>query len=304
VAGFVDSAWHGPGCGEAPFCELVADFKTYPDYIRGHVVDEVFIFLPLKSSYTAISKIIEASEDQGVTVRMALDFFDLRIARGRMEKIEEEPLLTLYTGAMRSNSMLLKETADRLFAGALLFLLLPLFIAVALAIKLDSPGPVFFRQTRKGQNKRDFKIWKFRTMAMDAHEKQKDLEHLNEMGQGVGAFKLKNDPRVTRAGKVLRRLSLDELPQLINVLTGDMSVVGPRPLTERDFKAFNVHRQIRRFSVKPGITCLWQVGGRNNTSFNRWMELDMQYIDEWSLLLDFKILLKTIPAVFTGQGAS
>jgi exopolysaccharide biosynthesis polyprenyl glycosylphosphotransferase len=304
VVGFVDNAWHGPRHDGNAWCKLVADFKSFADYIQRNVIDEVFIFLPLKSSYTAISQVIEAAEDQGVTVRMALDFFDLRIAQGRIENIEDEPLLTLYTGSMRCRAVVLKEITDRVFAGFLLLLLLPVFACTALAIKLSSPGPVFFRQKRIGQNKRGFMIWKFRTMVPDAHARQKDLEHLNEMGQNAAAFKIKNDPRVTPIGKVLRKYSIDEMPQLINVLVGDMSVVGPRPLTERDYNTFRVHRQIRRFSVKPGITCLWQVNGRNNTSFERWMDLDMQYIDDWSLLLDFKILLRTIPAVFTGHGAS
>ena len=303
VAGFVDSAWHGPRREGAEWCKLVADFTTFPDYIRHNVIDEVFVFLPLKSSYAAVSKIIEASEEQGVTVRMALDFFDLRLAQGRVETLEEEPLLTLYTGAMRNKTIVLKEIADRLFAGALLLALLPVFAGVALAVKLDSPGPVFFRQKRIGRNKRHFMMWKFRTMVHDAEARLKDLEHLNEMGRDSGAFKIKNDPRVTCVGRILRKYSLDELPQIINVFKGDMSFVGPRPLTERDFKAFKRHSQVRRFSVKPGITCLWQIGGRSDVSFNRWMDLDMQYIDEWSLLLDFKILLKTIPAVFIGQGA-
>jgi exopolysaccharide biosynthesis polyprenyl glycosylphosphotransferase len=235
---------------------------------------------------------------------MALDFFDLRIAQGRIEAIEGEPVLTLFTGSMRRRMILVKEVSDRVFAGVLLLLLLPLFACTALVIKLSSPGPVFFRQKRIGQNKRVFRIWKFRTMAPDAEIRLKDLEHLNEMGHDTGAFKIKNDPRVTPIGKFLRKYSIDELPQLLNVLNGEMSIVGPRPLTERDYNAFKLHKQIRRFSVKPGLTCLWQVSGRNDITFNQWMDLDMQYIDKWSIALDMRILLRTIPAVFTGKGAS
>jgi exopolysaccharide biosynthesis polyprenyl glycosylphosphotransferase len=304
VAGFVDTHWNGPRHDNYEWCRLVADFKNFPEYLRTHVIDEVYIFLPLRGWYDAIEEVIAACEQQGVTIRIALDFFNLRIAQWRIEKIELDPMLTLFTGAMQGESVIIKAFTDRILAGILLLLFLPLFVCVALAIKFTSPGPVFFRQKRLGYNKRIFKIFKFRTMVLGAEAMQKDLEHLNEMGVEAGAFKIKNDPRATPFGKFLRKYSIDELPQLINVLKGEMSFVGPRPLTERDFTMFRIHHQARRFTVKPGITCLWQVSGRNVTTFNRMVELDTQYIDEWSLALDLKILLRTIPAVFTGHGAS
>ena len=167
---------------------------------------------------------------------------------------------------------------------------------------MTSPGPAFFIQERVGLNKRIFRLYKFRTMVKDAKQKQAELEDLNEcMG---AAFKITNDPRITTVGKFLRKVSIDELPQLINVLKGDMSLVGPRPLPVRDYNGFNEDWHRRRFSVRPGITCLWQVNGRHNIPFNRWMELDLEYIDKWSLFLDLSILIRTIPAVFKGSGAS
>jgi lipopolysaccharide/colanic/teichoic acid biosynthesis glycosyltransferase len=173
---------------------------------------------------------------------------------------------------------------------------------VALFIKITSPGPVFFVQERIGLNKRRFMLIKFRTMVVDAERKIHELEHLNEV-KGP-AFKIKNDPRITRIGRFLRKASIDELPQLINVLKGDMSLVGPRPLPIRDYNGFDEDWHRRRFSVQPGITCLWQCNGRSNVSFDRWMQLDMEYIDNWSLWLDFKILAMTIPAVLRGSGAA
>jgi lipopolysaccharide/colanic/teichoic acid biosynthesis glycosyltransferase len=161
---------------------------------------------------------------------------------------------------------------------------------------------VFFLQERLGLNKRRFEIYKFRTMAADAESRMKEIEHLNEVSGPV--FKIKNDPRMTTIGKFLRSTSIDELPQLFNVLKGDMSLVGPRPMAVRDYEGFNEDWQRRRFSVRPGITCLWQVLGRNSIPFEQWMELDLKYIDGWSLWLDFQILLKTIPAVLKGSGAS
>jgi lipopolysaccharide/colanic/teichoic acid biosynthesis glycosyltransferase len=180
--------------------------------------------------------------------------------------------------------------------------LLPVFLLTAVLIKLTSPGPVFFVQKRLGLNKRHFGIYKFRTMVVDAEKRMKEIEHLNEVTGPV--FKIKNDPRITPIGRFLRKTSIDELPQLFNVLKGDMSLVGPRPLPLRDYEGFNEDWQRRRFSVRPGVTCLWQIGGRSSISFEEWMQLDLQYIDKWSLLLDFKILLKTIPAVLKGSGAA
>jgi lipopolysaccharide/colanic/teichoic acid biosynthesis glycosyltransferase len=183
-----------------------------------------------------------------------------------------------------------------------LIALAPLFALVALAIMLDSTGPVFFIQERVGCNKRRFRMIKFRTMTADAEERMKDIEHLNEKSGPI--FKIRNDPRITRVGKWLRKTSIDELPQLINVLVGDMSIVGPRPLSVRDATGMEEAWQKRRFRVKPGLTCLWQVSGRSNLSFEEWMHLDLEYIDHWSLGLDATILLRTIPAIVLARGAS
>jgi len=172
---------------------------------------------------------------------------------------------------------------------------------IGILIKIDLRGPIFFVQERVGYNKRRFEFYKFRTMTSDAEKRQAEMEHLNEVSGPV--FKIKDDPRVTKIGKILRKTSMDELPQLFNVLKGDMSFVGPRPLPIRDYKRFEKNWQKRRLSVRPGLTCLWQIQGRNELSFEKWIELDMEYIDHWSLLLDLKILVKTIPAVVRGTGA-
>jgi lipopolysaccharide/colanic/teichoic acid biosynthesis glycosyltransferase len=191
---------------------------------------------------------------------------------------------------------------DLLIAVPSVLLLLPFFAFTAAAIKLTSPGPVFFIQERVGLNKRLFRLVKFRTMVQGAELQQKELEHLNEV-KGA-AFKITDDPRITPLGRLLRKTSIDELPQLINVIYGDMSLVGPRPLPVRDLQEFNEDWHRRRWSVRPGLTCLWQVSGRSSLSFKKWMELDLQYIDKWTLWLDLKILLRTIPAIMKGTGAS
>lgn len=198
--------------------------------------------------------------------------------------------------------MLVKRMFDVLASSILLLLLSPILAIAALCIKFTSEGPVFFLQERVGLNKRRFKIFKFRTMVPGAERMITELEDRNEVTGPV--FKIKNDPRITPVGKFLRRASIDELPQLINVLKGDMSLVGPRPLPVRDYKGFSEDWQRRRLSVRPGITCLWQVHGRSSIGFDQWMRLDIQYLDEWSLWLDLKILARTIPAVLKGSGAA
>jgi exopolysaccharide biosynthesis polyprenyl glycosylphosphotransferase len=197
---------------------------------------------------------------------------------------------------------LLKRVIDFVGSAIALIVLSPLMIGVAILLKFTSEGSIFFRQTRVGLNKRMFNMYKFRTMIPNAEEAQAELISMNEMSGPV--FKIKNDPRLTPIGKFLRRTSIDELPQLFNVLRGDMSLVGPRPMAVRDFEGFNEDWQRLRFSVRPGITCLWQISGRNLVPFQKWMELDMQYIEHWTLWLDLKILARTIPAVLKGTGAA
>jgi exopolysaccharide biosynthesis polyprenyl glycosylphosphotransferase len=196
----------------------------------------------------------------------------------------------------------IKRILDITLSFTLIVLLTPLLLAVAALIKFTSAGPIFFLQERLGLNKRRFLIYKFRTMVPGAEQRLAELESLNEASGPV--FKIKNDPRITPLGKFLRRTSIDELPQLFNVLKGDMSLVGPRPLPVRDYQGFNQDWQRRRFSIQPGLTCLWQVAGRSSIPFEQWMQLDLQYMDEWSLWLDLKILARTIPAVVKGSGAA
>jgi exopolysaccharide biosynthesis polyprenyl glycosylphosphotransferase len=256
----------------------------------------------MKSLYDESSRIVSLCEEQGIIVRCPSDIFNLKIARSNAEQFEDDSIITLSNGAMKGWRALVKRTLDFLFSVILLMILAPLFLLVSLAIKLTSPGPVLFIQKRVGINKRNFNLYKFRTMVHGAEKMQAKLEALNEVSGPV--FKIKNDPRVTRIGKFLRKTSIDELPQLINVLKADMSLVGPRPLPIRDYNGFDKDWQRRRFSIRPGITCLWQINGRSTIPFEKWMKLDMEYIDRWSLGLDLKILLKTIPAVFRGSGAT
>ncbi|MDG5816278.1 sugar transferase [Chitinispirillales bacterium ANBcel5] len=304
VLGFIDNEWHGETPLGTGMPQIVCSFEDFSSYLRDNVVDEVVICLPIKTCYQKILMILKIAEEQGTVIRMSTDLFNLKAAKSRVEHIDERnPLITIVTGAMYRRMVLVKSLID--FAASLLLvvILLPVFIAAALAIKFSSRGPVFFKQSRVGMNKRVFEVLKFRTMVTDAEQRLEQIAHLNERKDGA-AFKIKMDPRVTPVGKILRKFSIDELPQLFNVLKGDMSLVGPRPLPIRDFNEFNEDWQRRRFSVKPGITCIWQVSGRDNITFEQWMKMDMRYIDEWSLWLDLKILLKTVPVSILGVGAS
>ncbi len=301
LKGFVDDEVRSREIG-TDRCSLVANLSSLPEFLRQNVVDEVVIALPIKSFYARTAAIVATCEEQGIMARFLSDLFNVRIARTNAELIDGQAITTISTGSLSELPLFVKRLVDVFASSALLLLASPLFLAVAVLIKATSPGHVFFIQERLGINKHRFRLIKFRTMVSDAEKKIHELEHLNEV-KGP-AFKIRNDPRITRTGKLLRKTSIDELPQLLNVLKGDMSLVGPRPLPVRDYEGFDEDRHRRRFSVRPGITCLWQCHGRSNVSFDHWMKLDMEYIDNWSLGLDVKILLMTIPAVLKGSGAT
>lgn len=291
-AGFVDDL-QVPG--------TLGTLSEIQQVLAENVIDEIIICLPIKTFYDRMETIAKAAEEQGITVRIYSDLFNLKLARAVPGEIGEAPILSLYTTSVSQWQLFIKNSIDFAGGSILLILTAPLMLIIASMIKITSSGPVFFIQERVGYNKRRFKMFKFRTMVVDAVEQQKKLEALNEADGPV--FKIKNDPRVTSVGKILRKTSLDELPQLFNVLLGDLSLVGPRPLPERDFEKFNKLWFNRRFSVKPGITCIWQISGRSETSFDKWILQDLEYIDKWSISLDLKILFKTIPAVLRGTGA-
>ena len=298
ILGFVDNECK---C-ETERMELLSDLYHFSEVLDQHVVDEVVIALPIQSFYSEIREVLGLCEEQGLKVRFIADMlFDPSYAKSTIEYMDDAPFLTLYMGPHDGFLLRIKRIMDITISALALILLAPLFVMIGILIRLDSRGPIFFVQERVGYNKRRFEFYKFRTMTSDAEERQAEMEHLNEMSGPV--FKIKDDPRVTKIGKILRKTSMDELPQLLNVLKGDMSLVGPRPLPIRDYKRFEENWQKRRFSVKPGLTCLVANSGRNELSFEKWIELDMEYIDHWSLLLDLRILVKTIPAVFRGTGA-
>ena len=301
IAGFADDQWYSSEKFKNSN-DLVTDFHGLPEYLRTHVVDEVVISLPLNSLYTKAADVASLSRDHGIIIRHLSNIFNLKSASAFSDELGKEAVIGHYIGRMNGWQLPIKGVIDFCGSFLLLLLLFPLFLVVGLLIKLTSPGPIFFIQERVGLNKRIFKMYKFRTMSIDAEKKQAELEKMNEVKGPV--FKIKNDPRITAVGRFLRKTSIDELPQLMNVLRGEMSLVGPRPLPIRDYEGFNEDWHRRRFSVRPGITCLWQINGRTTLNFEQWMHLDIQYIDQWSLWLDLKILLSTIPAVIKCLGAS
>jgi exopolysaccharide biosynthesis polyprenyl glycosylphosphotransferase len=302
IVGFVDDQWAGAENFARTGYRLCCNFEDLPGFLRHSVVDEIGIFLPLRSFYEYTSRVVTLFEQHGITMRFDSDLFNLKIARPRTDMFDGHAHITAHSRGSEGASLLLKRVIDLLGSLVLLILLSPLFLVVAVLIKATSDGDVLFKQKRVGVSKRQFIMYKFRTMVPNAEQLQSGLLHLNEMNGP--AFKIASDPRVTRIGKFLRKTSIDELPQLFNVLMGDMSLVGPRAMSVRDYQFFNEDWQRRRFSVRPGITCLWQVRGRNSVPFEQWMELDMQYIDGWSLWLDLQILARTIPAVLKGSGAA
>ncbi|PYT75506.1 MAG: sugar transferase, partial [Acidobacteria bacterium] len=302
ILGFVDQDWPGMKEFRKTDYAYVCDLNGFPSFLRESVVDEVVLALPIKSSYSEASRIATLCWEQGITTRFLSDLFDLKMTHARARSLDYESLVTIHVGTPEGQPMSLKRLLDVLVSLSCIICFAPILLITAILIKLTSPGPVFFAQRRLGLNKRVFSVYKFRTMVEGAEKKQAELERLNEVTGPV--FKITNDPRITTIGRFLRKTSIDELPQLFNVLKGHMSLVGPRPLPLRDCRGFEKDWHRRRFSVRPGITCLWQISGRSSVHFERWMELDMEYIDRWSIWLDLKILFQTIPAVLKGSGAT
>lgn len=279
-----------------PSLGRITDLETV---LMRDVVDEL-IFVIEKGKLGESEQALLVAERHGVRAHVSLDIFPHVLARPVLEELDGIPLLSFTTTPSNPFQLVVKRAIDLTLSLLLFLLTLPIQLLAALAIRLSSTGPIFFRQTRCGLNGRHFRLLKFRTMYAGAEERLHEISHLNEMSGPV--FKASKDPRSTPIGRLLRRLSIDELPQLWNVIRGDMSLVGPRPPLPDEVSRYQPW-QHRRLSMKPGITCLWQVSGRNELDFDRWMALDLKYIDTWSPMLDLKILLKTVPAVLSGRGA-
>lgn len=271
-----------------------------PELLVRDVVDGVLFCIPA-ANLGAFEDLFLLCEDQGVDTLMAANLFPHLVAQVHLERLEELPLLRFTTLPQNYAALFLKRVLDILVSATGLLLLSPLLALLALLVKATSKGPILFSQERVGLHGRRFRCHKFRTMVVGAERMQSHLAHLNEADGPV--FKIRNDPRVTPVGRFLRKFSMDELPQLWNVLVGDMSLVGPRPPIPSEVEKYE-RWQRRRLSMRPGITCLWQISGRSELDFDTWMRLDLQYIDHWSLTLDFVILLKTLPAVLSTRGAA
>jgi len=271
------------------------------ELLHEHSINGVMVSAK-RALFDQVEEAIRACELEGVEVWLMADFFKTQICRTSIDDFYGQPMLVFRTVPEGSWQGVIKQFVD--LVGAVLLLIIssiPMLVA-ALVVKLTSPGPIFFKQQRSGINGRPFTLYKFRTMVTNAEQLKHELAAMNEMSGPV--FKVANDPRITPFGRLLRKFSIDELPQLYNVLRGEMSLVGPRPLPVDEVKRFNDMAHRRRLSVKPGLTCLWQISGRNNVKdFKDWVRLDLEYIDNWSLWLDFKILCRTIPVVVSGAGA-
>ena len=279
--------------------DVLGSVSDLPDIIEKNVVDEI-IFSGDRPSLDLLDKVLELCNEQGIRIRVAADFFPTKVTKLSMEFLESVPVITFSSAPEHAPSLLAKRILDIMISATLLVVLLPFLILVGVLVKLTSKGPVIYRQIRCGLYGRKFCLYKIRSMHDGAEDVLWEIKHLNEMDGPV--FKMRNDPRVTHLGRFLRKSSIDEWPQFWNVLKGDMSLVGPRAPLPEEVKEYT-RWQRRRLSVKPGITCLWQVSGRNEIDFHEWMKLDLHYIDNWSLLLDFKILLRTFPVVLFGKGA-
>lgn len=300
VIGYLDTDPDKVGTVAGCSAKVLGVIEDIDKVLQQNVVDEVVVAVP-RSMINDLGTVFAACERQGVKLKLMSDIFDFQVARMQLKIVGGIPLLSFEPVAQDESALLVKRIFDIVAVLSVMPLLVPLFIIVAIAIKLESKGPVFFVQNRVGLRKRIFPMYKFRSMTVDAEERMREIEHLNE-AEGPN-FKIANDPRITRVGRFIRKTSIDELPQLYNILLGHMTIVGPRPMSIRDVNLFDRGEQRKRFSVRPGLTCIWQISGRSNLSFEKWLELDLAYIDNWSLKLDLEILLKTVPVLLKGDGA-
>ncbi len=301
ILGLIDSPRNEPRPSLASHIRYLGTLEDLPRILTENVVDEVFLTLPIKSFYEEIDAIIRTCETVGVEVKLSTDLFNVQRSKSVICRQYDIPFIDFYTSPRSTFQLLVKRLIDLVVSFSVLLVSLPILAIAAAAIKLESHGPVLFRQVRVGYNGRLFTLYKFRTMVENAEQLKQDLMGLNELTGPV--FKIRNDPRITRVGRFLRKTSIDELPQLLNVLKGEMSLVGPRPPLPSEVGQYNLGDR-RRLSMRPGITGIWQVSGRNSVPFDQWMAMDKEYIDNWSLWLDIKLLMKTIPAVLTGEGAA
>jgi len=277
----------------------VRPIADLPGILRERVVDEI-IFAVESDRLAELEESFLLCDEEGVRTRVAVDFFPHVNSTASLDRFGETPLLTFSAAPDDEVRLMLKRAVDVVAAALGLVLLAPFMLLVAALVKFTSPGPVIFRQVRCGLNGRRFTFYKFRSMVANAEELKPALEHLSARET---AFKIPDDPRLTPLGRYLRKFSVDEWPQLWSVLRGDMSLVGPRPAVPSEVARYQ-RWQRRRLRMRPGLTCIWAISGRDNVDFETWMKLDMQYIDNWSLALDWRILLSTIPRVLTGHGAN
>jgi exopolysaccharide biosynthesis polyprenyl glycosylphosphotransferase len=279
--------------------KIIGTLKEIPEILHTYAIDEVTFVVP-RLRLNHIENAVRECEIEGIKVTIAVDLFDLKIAKSYQTDLDGQPLLTFKTTVPSEKDLFAKRMIDFIISGACIAVCSPFILIISILIKLTSRGPVFYRQTRIGLNGRRFVMYKFRTMRVGAQEKLSQVDIYKEIYEPQ--WKKTKLQYVTPIGRLLRKFSLDELPQLFNVFWGHMSLVGPRPTLPLEVKQYEAwHR--RRFSMRPGLTCLWQVKGRREIKFDEWMEMDLEYLDNWSLWLDIKILLRTIPAVLFGHGA-
>jgi len=299
LVGFVDPNSQGSSLGDWFGRYQVFPIGQIEKVLEDHVVDEV-VFAVNMQELARLEPVMSHCANVGVKTRVQLEFLPSAYSRIYLENFRDVPLLSLSTAPESELLLLLKRIADVVVAAFSLVFLSPVMLAIAAAIRITSPGNVLFRQTRCGLGGRKFTLYKFRSMVNNAEQLRAELHQLNEL-EGP-AFKISDDPRITPVGRLLRRFSLDELPQLWNILRGDMSFVGPRPAIPDEVEKYEPWQR-RRLRMRPGLTCIWVLEGRSDVDFHRWIQLDLAYIDNWSLWLDCKIFFRTIPIVISGKGA-